>query len=259
MFKMLEKKREYHLGRGDLLDFRVWTALGNTVMQGLTHNEAHEAPTSSVQAFLAQYHFESARDEETESGYTPLVFASLSGNLPVVRELIDSRSVDVQARVRVGKLEILAAGKGMDALAIAVAYCPQLQVHEVVSALLTAGADPNGASANGITPLVAAVGSQNLRGVYALLECDKIDLEKGFSTNHSSPLGIAGYMSTFEVMKALVEAGANKAHRCEQKLLTLDRINVENRIITTISHLDATERPRMNVRPLYMFDPVVWA
>jgi hypothetical protein len=29
--------------------------------------------------------------------------------------------------------------------------------------------------------------------------------------------------------------------------------------ITTISHPDATERPRMNATPLYLFEPVVWA
>ena len=76
MFQMLEKKREYYLGRGDLLKFRVWTALANSVMQGLTHNHAQEAP-SSVQEFLALYRFESARDEENRgSGFTPLVFAA---------------------------------------------------------------------------------------------------------------------------------------------------------------------------------------
>ena len=37
--------RESYLGRGDLLKFRVRTALGNSAMQGLTHDEAHEAPT----------------------------------------------------------------------------------------------------------------------------------------------------------------------------------------------------------------------
>ena len=212
MFQMLEKKRESYLGSGDLVRFRLWTALASSVMQGLTHNHAQDAP-SSAQEFLALYRFESARDEENRgSGYTPLVVASVSGNLPVVRELIDSESVDVRARVRV-EMHDFGAGKGMDALSIAAACCSQRHVHDIVAVLIAAGADPNASSANGTTPLMATVGFQNLGGVSALLACDKVDLEKGFPMNGAVPLNIAGYLSTFEILKVLFEAGANAAHR----------------------------------------------
>ena len=209
MFQMLEKKREYHLGSGNLLLFRLWTALASSVMQGLTHNESHEAPTS-VQAFLALYRFASARDEENRgSGFTPLAFAAISGNLPVVRELVDSKGVDVRARVRVD-VHDLGAEKGMDALSMAAACCSQLHVREVVTALLAAGADPNAAAASGGTPLFAAVAYQNLGGVCALLACDKIDLETGLHVNNATALNVAGYLSTFEILKALIEAGCDK-------------------------------------------------
>ena len=212
MFQMLEKKREYYLGRGDLVKFRVWTALASSVMQGLTHNHAQDAP-SSVHEFLALYRFESARDEENRgSGFTPLVFSSVSGNLPVVRELIESESVDVRARIRVGMPD-LGAEKGMDALSMAAACCSQRRVHDIVAALIAAGADPNAASVNGSTPLISAIAYQNFGGVSALLACDKVDLEKGLPVNRASPLNIAGFVSTFEILKALVDAGANKAHR----------------------------------------------
>ena len=73
MFQMLEKKRAYHLGSGNLLRYRVWTALASSVMQGLVHGDAQEAPTS-VDSFLALYRFTSARDEENRgSGYTPIM------------------------------------------------------------------------------------------------------------------------------------------------------------------------------------------
>ena len=218
MFQMLEKRREYHLGNGELLMFRVWTALAGTVMQGLTHDDAQEAP-ESVEAFLALNRFTTAQDEENQgSGFTPLIFASVSGNLPVVRELIADHGVNVRARTRVA-VQDFGGEKGMEALAIAAGACPQDRVHGVVTFLLAAGADPNAASSgSGSTPLIAAIGYQNLGGVCALLACETLDIEKGFPLNNASPLGIAGYLSTFDILKALLEAGANKAHRCLRTL-----------------------------------------
>ena len=61
--------------------------------------------------------------------------------------------------------------------------------------------------------LISAIAYQNFGGVSALLACDKVDLEKGLPVNRASPLNIAGFVSTFEILKALVDAGANKAHR----------------------------------------------
>ena len=73
---MLEKKREYHLGKGEMLEFRVWTSSVNSVMQGLIHNSDAQAQPTTVDAFLALYRFATDRDEENlGSGFSPLHFA----------------------------------------------------------------------------------------------------------------------------------------------------------------------------------------
>ena len=143
-------------------------------------------------------------------------FACVSGNLPVVNGLVDNGGVDVSARTLV-ELRDLGMEKGMTALMLAAAICPndQNQIYDVVAALLAAGADPNTAAASGLTPLMAAVGSLKVENVVALLNCagDKLDLEKTIPLNHASALNIAAYLSTIEVIKVLIQAGANKAHR----------------------------------------------
>ena len=54
MSRMLEKKREYYLGSGDLLMFRLWSGLVNCIMQGLAHSDGHAQPQpTSVHEFLA--------------------------------------------------------------------------------------------------------------------------------------------------------------------------------------------------------------
>ena len=140
----------------------------------------------------------------------------MSGNLPVVRELIDSKGVDVQARVRVD-LHEFGAEKGWTRW-----HSPRLAVLNATCTM----SSPRCSRLERIRMLrlqmerhrsFAAVGYQNLGGVCALLACDKVDLEKGLSVNRASPLNIAGYLSTFEILKALVDAGANRAYRCEQR------------------------------------------
>jgi hypothetical protein len=71
---MLQKKREYRLGYGELLLYRLWTALSSGVMEGLVCMDMPSIPTT-VEEFLAEYRFDSPTDEENSgSGYTPLIF-----------------------------------------------------------------------------------------------------------------------------------------------------------------------------------------
>ena len=214
MAQMLEKKREFYLGNGDMLMFRVWTALSNSIMQGLA-TQMHNTQPTSVTAFLALNHFRTPRDEENRgSGYTPLIFSAMSGYLSIVRELLGTHGADVSTRVRVDIPEF-SAERGMDVLCLAVGACPQHQVHDVVAALLAAGADPNTRTQSGGSAIVGGVVFRNENGVRALLSCagDKLDLQLGLHSNNASALGIAGYLSSFEILKSLVEAGANCAHR----------------------------------------------
>ena len=175
-----------------------------------------EPPPATVAEFLASYRFDTARAEETGSGFTPLVMAALAGNGPVVRELIAVHGVDVHARVIVDdKGRDFGIERGMGALGIAAGLCPQQDVHDVVSALLEAGADPNGRFESGGTPLIAAVVGQSLEGVRSLLGCagDKIDLELGLVVNNASAINLAGVMGTYAILECLIRAGADTTHK----------------------------------------------
>ena len=213
MFKLLSKRREYHLGNHELLEFRLWTALTDSIMQGLIYSDMQALRPTSVAAFLALNQFSTARDEENRgSGYTPLLFAAMSGNSPIVRELIDPPiNADVRARVLVD-VHDWGGERGIDALACAAAYCPQCRIHDVIAILIAAGADPNGSARSGFTPLMAAVGGLNTGGVSALLRYGELDLEKGLLNNNAGALNLAAFMSTFEIVKALIEAGADTSH-----------------------------------------------
>ena len=202
MSRMLASRREYHLGSGDLLMFRVWSAFTFGIMQGLTHQEM---PSTSIDAFLDLNRFASARDEEDRgSGYSPLIIASISGNLPIVRELIDTYGADVRCRVRV-VLHEFGAGKGMDALGLAASTCPQRDVHGIVAALIASGADPNAASMGGVTPLIAAIGGLSLGGVKALLTCAGKCL-RSHSTIWKVPRALISLCArTFQVVRSILK------------------------------------------------------
>ena len=132
-----------------------------------------------------------------------------------MRDLIRNHGVDVSARARVD-VNDFGVKKGVSALALAAATCPQREVYDIVATLLASGADPNAATASsGATPLMAAVSFQNLGGTRALLACpgDKLVLEKRFPANSATALNMAGFLSIYDILDALIEAGANKNHR----------------------------------------------
>ena len=212
ILKLLRSLQEYHFGRDELLSFRMFTALTPLLMSGLS-SEGMPPPPRSVNAFLTQNRFSKPDDETGASGFTPLVFAAMSGNIDVVRELITTHHVEVNARVRVG-MPKFGIEKGMHALALAAAVCPQNKVHEMVSFLLASGSDPNLTfPGSGGTPLMAAVAWHNLECVRTLVSCNRLDLEKGLNANNATALLIAANAGTFEILDALLQAGANREHR----------------------------------------------
>ena len=212
ILKLLRSLREYHFGRDELLSFRMFTALTPLLTSGLSSEEM-PPPPRSVNEFLTQNRFSKPDDETDASGFTPLVFAAISGNIGVVRELITTHHVDVNARVRVG-MPKSGFDKGMHALTLAAAGCPQHKVHEMVCFLLASGSDPNLTfPGSGGTPLMAAVMYHNLEGVRALVSCDRLNLEKGLNANNATALLVAANLGTFEVLDALLQAGANREHR----------------------------------------------
>ena len=215
--RMVEKRREYYLGSGDILRFRMWSAyVPSYCMQGLSHSDMAPPPTT-VAEFLAAYRFDNSHDEEnTGSGIAPLMLASLPGNVEVVRELlIGSHGVNVNARVLVDDMNAdFGFERGTTALGMAAYLCPHALVQEVVSMLLASGADPNvTAHGTGLTPLMGAVLGQSLEGVRAVLACDRLNLEIGLKVNNATALNLAGFMSTYAIIEALLHAGADWSHR----------------------------------------------
>jgi len=166
-----------------------------------------------VNEFLTHNRFSKPDDETDASGFTPLVCAAMSGNIDVVRELITTHHVDVNARVRNG-MPTFGFEKGATALVLAAGVCPQDKVREMVSFLLASGSDPNlTLPGSGGTPLMSAVLYNNLEGVRALVSCGRLNLEKGLNANNATALLVAANLGTFEILDALLQAGANREHR----------------------------------------------
>ena len=215
VLQMLEKRREYYLGSGELLHFRMWSAISHRIMQGLSQSGI-VTPPATVAEFLIANRFNSAHEnEKSGSGFGPLMFASMQGNVAVVRELITTHNTDVNARILSNEMNAdFGLEKGDTALGMAAFFCPELQVCDTVSVLLEAGADPNSKNYGiGATPLMGAVVGQSLEAIRALLASDKIDLEVEMTLNHATALNMAGYLGTYDIVKALILAGANKWHR----------------------------------------------
>ena len=213
MLQILKSRREFLLGSGDLVNYRMWTAMTPGVMQGLISNDMPALP-SSVKDFISAYRFKGARDEEShDSGLCPTMLSAMSGNFVVLNQLISHHNVDVNARLQTNLYEV-GAEPGLTALHLAVASCPQNQVYAIVAALLAAGADPNLTNKQGSTSLLAAAMYQNLEAVRALLACGRstLDLETGLKANHATALSIAAFTGTTEIVEALVHAGANRKH-----------------------------------------------
>lgn len=213
---MLEKRKEFFLGSGETFQFRMWSALSSSCMEGLSQNGMAPLPTSAAE-FLTAYRFDSPRDEEnTGTGFSSLILSALSGNVTVVRELIENHGANVNARVLIdGAGQDFGLEKGMDALSVACALCPQQQAHAIIQALIEAGANPNTTFASGGTPLIAAVVGQREESVRWLLACarGRLELELGLKINNATALNLAGFLSTFAILEALIHAGADVKHR----------------------------------------------
>ena len=196
--------------------YRKWCAVMPHVMEGLTlPEEAAAFMPTSVEDFLRLYRFKSANSEEGKhgSGYTPLFFAALSGNLPVARALLENHKAD--PHVGINQFDVAVGwDKGSTALHAVCCMCPHEQTDEMVALLLRNGADPNRSSKGGGTPLHASVWWHSQPGFHALLKHakDTLRLDIGLTINNASALGLAAYGSSPEIVEALLDAGANVAH-----------------------------------------------
>ena len=96
-------------------------------MQGLPKPAGAEAyaPASAVE-FLKVFRFSSATDEEGKhgSGYSPLLLAAASGNVPVVRELLERHKANLHVATRAVDTTIGFMDKGSTPLHAVMACCP---------------------------------------------------------------------------------------------------------------------------------------
>ena len=224
VWTMLQKKLSYMLGDDQIAEYRLWLALVPRFMQGLLDNDAAlkasrssrldatEAEDAALD-FLATYHFKTAKDEEGrgESGMSPLRHAVMVGNVEVAAELI-KQGANVHCKLRKFNATV-GFDAGMTVLHFAAAINPTHQV-EMLALLLRAGADANGRSKSGGTPLMSGVMYHNVPNTQALLECakDTIDLEQGFGINNATALSMAAYMGTPDLCEILLKAGASRTH-----------------------------------------------
>ena len=212
MHTMIERRREFLLGSGDLPNYRMWTALAPCVMHALPSVRLPALP-SSVEEFISAYRFSSPRGGEEHQGATPLMLCAMSGNLAVLNGLISQHEVDMEARLQIDMFQF-GIQKGTTALVLSASLCPQNDVRTVVAALLAAGVNPNVTNQLGTTPLMAAAVYQSREGVKSLLACagDTLDLEKKLKGNRATALSVAAFVSTAEIVDALVQAGADQNH-----------------------------------------------
>ena len=118
---------EHEIADGLPDKFRKWCAVVPHVMQGLPKPAGAEAfaPASAVE-FLKVFRFSSATDEEGKhgSGYSPLLLAAASGNVPVVRELLERHKANLHVATRAVDTTIGFMDKGSTPLHAVMACCP---------------------------------------------------------------------------------------------------------------------------------------
>ena len=112
---MLRHRMAYHLGRGEVDQFRSWRALVPHFMQGLPRDAANAPPEPrSVEAFLRAFRFRGPTDGERASGLSPLLIAAATGNVDVARALLADSGADVSATTREPKDSRFSTPPGRD-------------------------------------------------------------------------------------------------------------------------------------------------
>lgn len=131
-------------------------------------------------------------DGATEKGLTALMLASLQGHTEVVRFLIDSKKVDVNAKDVSGTTSLMAAAKRGHV--------------EILKLLLDAGAKPDSQSAQGMTALSMAAMDGHLEAVTLLVaRGSSLNLK---AANGLTAMGMASLKNHAAVVNLLKSKGA---------------------------------------------------
>jgi len=213
--QMVRKRMELHLGRNQLLDYRLWKAYRTRLQQGMGP-EAVPERAQTMERFLEEYRFCGPCDEEvpvetgvaifktpsTATGMTPITIAVMEGNPPVLRELIASgANPKAKTAVDYRQLGISASTEMLQGFAV---FCGANH-EQVLRILVDAGVDVNEKGHAGLTPLSAAVASLNAGAVDALLEVGAdINVHAGFAGG--TPLSDAAFTSSSAIVQQLLDA-----------------------------------------------------
>lgn len=178
-------------------------------------------------AFMALLMIGSGRTAPARAAESPVADAAMRGEWTTVRALLE-QGADVNAAqgdgmtalhwaARHGHLAtanmLLHAGGNLRATTRLGGYTPlllasQMGHDELIGVLITAGADPNGATSNGATALMLASASGRAGAVKALLDAGaRIDATE--PTRNETALMFAAAANRLDVMKLLVQAGAD--------------------------------------------------
>ena len=152
------------------LRHRFWTA--TSLPQDDTHATVRDLLTSRTHAeFLEEFRFDSVTDEHDVGGLTPrLMLCAISGNAPVAVEIV-RQNVDVDARTKVDfpQFGIICPARRWK---LTLSFC-RTSVHEVVVALLEAGAAPTAIAESGATALMAGAGFKNAHAIESLISAPR--------------------------------------------------------------------------------------
>lgn len=214
-----KNRQKLHLGRVELQHFRIWHATMQAMTVGLpVHDAIVAAAPQTASAFLRAYKFEEGAPLSKHE-LTPVHLAALSGNVTSLRALLDTERYKSCARAvtTCTKIERSSFGlhSGMTPMHLAgQARTSQSELEELYALLLERGADPNAPTAIGATPSVLAIMAHNVHGVRALLKSvgAAVDIEARFTINGATVLSSAAYRSNTEILRVLLEAGADRTH-----------------------------------------------
>ena len=167
----------------DTLPKKDGTTLGRIDVLFKSHNP------QAVAHVVKKHSLEAAWNKHPQGGRTLLMSVSEGGNLEAAKYLIEEEDEDIRAHTDYQAIQVTVLGNStpMEGRLTPLMFAAKGGHHELVSYLISKGANVNASSYFGVTPLMYAVGGNHL-------ETAEVLLEKGADVNAS--LRMNPYRST---------------------------------------------------------------